>query len=269
MKRAAVIGYPIAHSKSPRIHGFWLQQLGLAGSYDAIEVLPENLRRFCAELPSSRLAGVNVTLPHKIAVAQHVAAMTPLAAQVGAVNTVIVQADGSLLGHNTDVGGFAQPLTKMDDFTGKKAVVLGAGGAARAIVAGLASLGLGSIHIVNRSLDKAAELGEIAPVSVQDWHSVDAALEGAAILVNTTSLGMTGQPPLDINLSPLATGAVVNDIVYAPLETALLAQARQRGLRTIDGLDMLIGQAAEAFELFFGAAPDRAEDATLRALLGS
>lgn len=269
MKRAAVIGHPIAHSKSPHIHGFWLQQLGMDACYDAREVLPENLGSFCARLAEDGFAGINVTLPHKIEITQHLAALTPLAAQVGAVNTVIVEADGRLLGHNTDVSGFAFPLAKTGDFKGKKAVVLGAGGAARAIVAGLCALGLGEIHIVNRSMDKIVALETIAPVIGHSWASVGAALEDAAILVNTTSLGMIGKSALEIDLAPLAKGAVVNDIVYAPLETALLAQARARGLRTIDGLDMLIGQAAEAFALFFGAAPNRAADVQLRALLTS
>jgi shikimate dehydrogenase len=267
MMRAAVIGHPIAHSKSPRIHGFWLEQLGIAGSYTAIEVLPEQLGAFCARLHEAGFAGINVTLPHKVHIAQHIAALTPLAAQVGAVNTVIVQREGILLGHNTDVGGFTVPLRKLADFKGKKAVVLGAGGAARAIVAGLASLELGEIHIINRSVDKIAALQSITPVIAHSWESAALVLRDAAILVNTTSLGMAGEPPLTLDLSPLAADAVVNDIVYVPLETPLLAQARARGLRTIDGLDMLIGQAAEAFTLFFGEAPDRTKDAQLREML--
>jgi shikimate dehydrogenase len=267
MKCAAVIGYPISHSKSPLIHGFWLQQLGIAGHYEAIEVLPENLGGFCARLAQDGFAGINVTLPHKIKMLDHVAELTPRAAQVGAVNTVIVQANGRLLGHNSDVSGFTLPLAKMDDFKGQKAVVLGAGGAARAIVAGLVTLGLGEVHIVNRSIDKIAALQNIAPLIGHSWSDVDAALQDAAILVNTTSLGMIGQSALAIDLAPLAARAVVNDIVYAPLETPLLAQARARGLRTIDGLEMLIGQAAEAFEYFFGQAPNRAADAALRAKL--
>jgi shikimate dehydrogenase len=267
MKRAAVIGHPVAHSKSPRIHSFWLQQLGIAGSYERIEILPENLGDFCARLASGGYSGVNVTVPHKINVAQYMAALTPLARQVGAVNTVIAEAEGRLLGHNTDVGGFAAPLRKMGDFAGKKAVVLGAGGAARAIVAGLAGLGVQDIHIINRSAAKIAALQAIAPVTGHDWAAADAALEAAAILVNTTSLGMAGQPPLRLDLSALPEHAVVNDIVYAPLETPLLACARARGLRTLDGLDMLIGQAAEAFALFFAETPDRSADAQLRALL--
>jgi shikimate dehydrogenase len=267
MKRAAVIGSPISHSKSPLIHGFWLQQLGIDGRYDAVEVLPENLSGFCARLVQEDFIGINVTLPHKINIMDYMTDLTPRAAQVGAVNTVVVQADGSLLGHNSDVSGFTLPLAKMGNFKGKKAVVLGAGGAARAIAAGLATLGLGEIHIVNRSRDKASSLQTIVPVVDHSWAAIEAALEDAAILVNTTSLGMAGQSALSIDLAPLADGAVVNDIVYAPLETPLLVQARARGLRTIDGLEMLIGQAAEAFEYFFGQAPNRAADGELRAML--
>jgi shikimate dehydrogenase len=267
MIRAAVIGHPIAHSKSPLIHGYWLNQLGIKGQYDRIDVPPESLGDFVRSVANAGLLGVNVTLPHKINAAQHVQSLTPLAAQVGAVNTIVVQADGNLLGHNTDVGGFALPLSKIRDFKGQKAVVLGAGGAARAIVAGLVGLGVSDIHVVNRSMDKIAGLADIVQVEPHDWTGIHAALEGAAILVNTTSLGMAGQPPLEIDIAPLAKDAVVNDIVYAPLETPLLAQARARGYATVDGLEMLIGQAAEAFALFYGQAPDRSEDAKLRAIL--
>jgi shikimate dehydrogenase len=267
MKRAAVIGHPISHSKSPLIHRFWLQQLGLAGAYEALDVMPEQLADFISALPAKGYAGVNVTLPHKITAAPMCDNVTPLAALVGAVNTVLVQADGRLLGHNTDVAGFSQPLAKMADFKGHKAVVLGAGGAARAIVAGLASLGVADIHVINRDQAKMDALASIAPVTAANWTQLAAALPGASIVVNSSSLGMTGAPPLTIDLSPLDRAAVVFDIVYAPLDTPLLVQARARQLRTIDGLDMLIGQAAEAFALFFGEAPDRLDDPKLRALL--
>jgi shikimate dehydrogenase len=155
----------------------------------------------------------------------------------------------------------------MQDLTGQKAVVLGAGGAARAIVAGLADMGVTDIHVINRNQDSIKLLHNIAPVVAHSWSAVATVLENAALLVNTTSLGMIGQPPLDIDLAPLRHDAIVNDIVYAPLETPLLAQAKARGLRTIDGLNMLIGQAAEAFTCFFCAAPDRTQDAALRTLL--
>jgi shikimate dehydrogenase len=267
MKRAAVIGHPISQSKSPRIHRFWLEQSGLTGDYLRLDIAPAMLADFMRGLPSSGYAGINVTLPHKITVASFCDTLTPLATCVGAVNTIVVEQNGCLLGHNSDVTGFTAPLLKMGDFKGQKACVLGAGGAARAIVAGLAALGLAEIHIVNRSLDKINSVASIAPVVPQDWSNIDAALADAALLVNCTSLGMTGQPPLEIDLSPLAKDAVVNDIVYAPLDTALLLQAKAQGLRTIDGLEMLIGQAAEAFEYFYGVAPDRSADAALKARL--
>jgi shikimate dehydrogenase len=267
MKRAAVIGHPVAHSKSPLIHGFWLAQLGLVGAYDRMDVAPDQLANFVQGLNANGYAGINVTIPHKVTVMLCCDALTPLAKCVGAVNTVIVQQDGMLLGHNSDVAGFTTPLRKLQDLKGKKAVVLGAGGAARAIVAGLADIGLAHIHVINRSRSSLELLNQIAPVVPHDWSTTDKALEGAALLVNTTSLGMKGQPPLEIDLSPLPNEAIVNDIVYAPLETDLLRRAALRGHRTINGLHMLIGQAAEAFELFFGAAPDRTQDAALQALL--
>jgi shikimate dehydrogenase len=269
MKRAAVIGHPIAQSKSPVIHRFWLQQLGLEGDYQRIDVSPDELNEFMHGLAGSGYAGVNVTLPHKIRVAHYCDHLTPLATRVGAVNTVVVEADGRLLGHNSDVAGFTTPLFKMGDFKGQKACVLGAGGAARAIVAGLASLGVAEIHVVNRHVANIKSLTSIAPVLPHDWSDVTAALSDAALLVNATSLGMIGQPPMSLDLSPLATDAIVDDIVYAPLETELLRQAKARGLRTIDGLEMLMAQAAEAFDYFFGFKPDRTRDGELRALLTS
>ncbi len=267
MKRAAVIGHPIVHSRSPDIHHFWLNALKLVGEYERVDVEPDQLATFMQRLGSNGYAGINVTKPHKIAVMAFCQTLTPLAASVGAVNIVIVQTCGSLLGHNSDVGGFTAPLRKMQDLKGQKAVVLGAGGAARAVVAGLADMGVADIHVINRNQNNIKLLCTITPVVAHDWSAAANALEGAALLVNTTSLGMSGQPVLDIDLAPLRDDAIINDIVYAPLETPLLAQAKARGLRTIDGLDMLIGQAAEAFECFFGAKPDRSFDAALRTLL--
>lgn len=270
MMRAGVIGHPVAHSLSPIIHGFWLAQQGLDGQYERIDVAPERLAAFCSNLAASGLRGVNVTLPHKVHVAQHCARLTPLAQQVGAVNILLPQPDGTLLGHNSDVGGFALPLSRRIDLAGRKATVIGAGGAARAIVTGLASLGVAEIHVVNRTVDSIAALESLAGSArliAHGWLTVPRALTDTALLVNTTSLGMKGQPPLLIDLAGLAADAVVNDIVYTPLETSLLTAARARGLRTIDGLEMLVGQAAEAFALFYGAAPNRAEDDVLRSKL--
>jgi shikimate dehydrogenase len=267
MKRAAVIGHPVLHSKSPDIHHFWLDALKLDGDYQRIDVEPAHLPAFMQNLVAQGYAGLNVTKPHKLAVMPFCNTLTPLAASVGAVNTVIVEPDGSLTGHNSDVGGFAVPLQKMQDLKGQKAVVLGAGGAARAVIAGLAHMGVAQIHVINRNQDNIKRLDTIAPIIAHDWSAAATVLENAALLVNTTSLGMTGQPALNIDLALLGSDAIVNDIVYAPLETPLLAQAKARGLRTIDGLDMLIGQAAEAFGYFFGAEPDRSFDAALRSRL--
>jgi shikimate dehydrogenase len=256
--RAAVIGSPIAQSKSPLIHRFWLDQLGLDGQYDACSVEPGDLAAFVQTLRSGDWRGCNVTIPHKLAVMALCDKLTPLAEAVGAVNTVY-RVGADLVGHNTDIGGFTSALPTL---AGPTVCVLGAGGAARAIVAGLAAMGCAPIRVVSRDPAKAATLP--GPVAAFDWAHVADALSGAVLLVNTTSLGMTGQPPLTLDLSPLAADAVVNDIVYAPLETQLLAQARAQGLRTVDGLSMLIGQAAEAFALFFGEAPNRADDDRLR-----
>jgi shikimate dehydrogenase len=267
-KQAAVIGFPIAQSKSPIIHRFWLRQLGLPGDYDRREVPPHTLADFVRALPASGLSGVNVTIPHKQAIMPMLDRLTPLAASVGAVNTVVVQANGTLLGHNTDVAGVAGPLAGRD-WTGKTAVVLGNGGAARAILAALTALNIGLIRLVARRLSAGrALLQDFAcdPRQVFDFSQTSGALAGADLLLNATSLGMSGQPPLEIDLAPLSPDATVFDIVYAPLETSLLAQARQRGLATIDGLAMLIGQADEAFSLFYGTAPHRTanEDSRLR-----
>lgn len=263
---AEVIGDPIAQSKSPVIHGFWLEALGLPGDYRASHVRPEELTAFIDERRADpNWRGCNVTIPHKIAVMDLVDDPGNVRATIGAINTVLHQPDGTLIGTNTDAAGFAGPISGAD-LTSKPVAVIGAGGAARAVLFALARLGVGPVTLYNRTPLRAAALlsmfglkGEVKPLG--------AALPPAALLVNTSSLGMTGQPPLDIDLAPLPGDAIVYDIVYAPLETDLLAQAHARGLDTVDGLDMLIGQAALAFELFFGAEPPRDRDDELRALL--
>ena len=261
---AGVIGWPVAHSKSPLIHRFWLAKLGIDGDYGRFPVNPDALSAAIAGLPALGLRGVNVTVPHKVAVMDHLDRVTPLAQRVGAVNTV-VDDEGRLTGHNTDVDGVLQPLSDVD-LAGRAAIVVGAGGAARAVLVALASKGIGRVTMINRSIAKAeallAELGQVGEV-----HGFDVALPPAALLVNASSLGMNGAPPLDLDLSPMPDDATVFDAVYAPLETRLLLAARVRGLRTIDGLAMLIGQAAAAFELFYGVAAPREHDAELRALL--
>jgi shikimate dehydrogenase len=264
---AEVIGDPIAQSKSPVIHRFWLDALGLAGDYRRVGVTSADLADYIArsrENPDWR--GCNVTIPHKIAVLDLIDDPGGVRDSIGAMNTILRQPDGSLIGTNTDAGGFAAPIAGLD-LTDAQVAVVGAGGAARAVLFALSKLGVGRVTILNRSPLKAAGLlakfglkGDVVPLTAP-------LAPATALVVNTSSLGMTGQPPLDLDLSPLGEDAVVYDIVYAPLETPLLAQAHARGLDTVDGLEMLIGQAALAFELFFGAEPPCDRDDELRALL--
>lgn len=263
---AEVIGDPIAHSKSPIIHGFWIEALGLQAAYRAAHVKPEELAGYIAgRRIDADWRGCNVTIPHKVAVMELVDDPGDVRGLIGAMNTVLRQPDGSLIGTNTDAAGFTAPIADLD-LAGKPVAVIGAGGAARAVLFALARLGVGPVTICNRTPLKAAALlsmfglkGEVKPLG--------AALPPVALLVNTSALGMVGQPPLEMDLSPLPDDAVVYDIVYTPLETPLLAAAHERELETVDGLEMLIGQAALAFELFFGKAPPRERDEELRALL--
>ncbi|WP_326523892.1 shikimate dehydrogenase [Sphingomonas sp.] len=267
MPFAEVIGDPIAQSKSPLIHRFWLDALGIAGDYARAHVTAGGLADYIARSRDKPLwRGCNVTIPHKIAIMELVDDPGDVRGSIGAMNTVLRQPDGSLIGTNTDAGGFAAPIAGLD-LTGRHVVVVGAGGAARAVLFALAKLGVGRVTVMNRSPLKAAGLlakfglkGDVVPLGAP-------LASDAALVVNTSALGMAGQPPLDIDLSPLDEDAVVYDIVYAPLETPLLAQARACGLETVDGLEMLVGQAALAFELFFGAEPPRDRDDELRALL--
>ena len=262
MRTAGVIGWPIAYSKSPIIHRFWLQALGLDGDYSRFAVRPDQVGRALKALPALGFAGVNVTVPHKLAVMAHLDRIEPDAQAIGAVNTVVVE-DGRLVGTNTDMAGFLEPLHGLP--LGKAAVV-GAGGAARAILLGLQRHGVRHVTLMNRSVDRAAEL--LCSLGVTGHAvSLETPLPPVDLLVNASSLGMKGQPPLRLDLSALPNDGIVYDIVYAPLETELLRAARTRGLRAIDGLEMLIGQAAIAFERFFGAAPPRGRDAELKALL--
>lgn len=268
MMFAEVIGDPISHSKSPLIHGFWIDQLGLAATYRSCHVASAGLGDyFAARAADPEWRGCNVTVPHKLAVFDHVPDPGNVRDSIGAANTVFRNEDGTLGCTNSDVAGFYAPIADLD-LTGAPVVLVGAGGAARAVLFALSRLGVGPVTILNRNVLKAAALlsafglkGRALPL--------DATLPPAALLVNASVLGMVGQPPLDLDLDPLPEDAIVYDVVYAPLETPLLAAARARALETVDGLDMLIGQAAVAFELFFGvAAPrDEAKDAQLRALL--
>ena len=263
---AEVIGDPIAHSKSPKIHGFWLEALGIEADYRATHVAPHALPAyFAARKADPDWRGCNITVPHKIAALEHVEDREDMRSAIGAINTAFRDADGALVSTNTDAAGFAAPL-KACDLAGKSVTVIGAGGAGRAVLYALAGIGVGPVTLFNRNVDKGAALLSSFGMKGQALPIGEAVPPGA-LVVNATSLGMTGQPPLHLDLSALPDDAVVYDIVYAPLETGLLAAARASGLATIDGLDMLIGQAAVAFERFFGAAPPRERDAELRKIL--
>ncbi len=258
--QAGVMGWPVSHSLSPRLHGFWLHELGIDGTYSALAVAPDDLEDSLRSLPEQGFAGVNLTLPHKEAAASIVDTMDSAASRIGAVNTVVVGADGSLAGSNTDGYGFIENLKSgAPEWTADNstAVVLGAGGAARAIIAALLDGGLKELRLVNRTQSRAeslkADIG--GAIIVVPWADRTAALEGAGLLVNTTTLGMTGEEPLEIHLSPLPAGAIVTDIVYAPLTTPLLKDAAGRGNPTVDGLGMLLHQARPGFHQWFGAEP--------------
>ncbi|WP_046861698.1 shikimate dehydrogenase [Microvirga massiliensis] len=264
MKKAFVIGHPIAHSRSPLIHGYWLRKHGIPGSYERIDVPPEALRDFLATMRDRGFAGGNVTVPHKEAVFRLLGRVTDRAAQLQAVNTLWFEGD-TLVGDNTDITGF---MAHLDDSLGegwdastRTALVLGAGGAARAIVAGLAGRSLERIVVANRTLAKARELveGMATPtgptLEALDWDDLERALPKTDLLVNTTTLGMAGQPPLKLTLGRLPRHGIVCDIVYVPLETELLATARALGLRRVDGLGMLLHQAVPGFSHWFGVTP--------------
>ena len=267
MKYAEVIGDPIAHSKSPLIHTFWLEARRIDAEYRATRVAPEELGDYFAARRADRhWAGCNITIPHKLAALDWVEDRGDVRGSIGAVNTAFRDGD-VVVGTNTDAGGFYAPIAELA-LAGRPVVVIGAGGAARAILFALSRIGAGRVTVLNRNPLKGAAL--LAQFGLKgDALPLGAAVPPAALLVNASALGMAGQPPLDLDLSPLPDDAVVYDIVYAPLETGLLAQARARRLATVDGLEMLIGQAAAAFELFFGAAPPRERDDELRALLGA
>lgn len=261
MKRAGVMGWPLAHSRSPVLHGFWLKQYGIDGTYELLPVAPDALETALRALPMRGFAGCNLTLPHKEHALTIVDEVEVTAARIGAVNTVIVKPDGRLEGRNTDAFGFienlraALPGWRAD---AGPAVMLGAGGAARAIVAALLDQGAPEIRLVNRSEARAEALAAAlgGTTRVVPWSGRQAALGGAALLVNATSLGMSGQPPLDLALDALPVTAAVNDIVYVPLETPLLAAARRRGHPVVDGLGMLLHQARPGFAAWFGVMPE-------------
>ncbi|MGE4321435.1 MAG: shikimate dehydrogenase [Sphingobium sp.] len=263
---AEVIGDPIAHSKSPLIHNFWLQGLGIEAEYRKTHVTPAGLAGyFLQRRADPDWLGCNVTIPHKIAVMDYADDPGGVRERIGAMNTVACETGGPLVGTNTDAGGFLQPLLR-NGWRGNSAVLVGAGGGARAILFALVSLGVTDITVMARDPDKGRALLDRGGVDGRVIGFGDA-LPTVDLLVNGSPLGMAGQPALALDLRPLAPDAVVYDIVYAPLETDLLRDARARGLRTLDGLEMLIGQAALAFDIFFDAQPPRDRDGELRALL--
>ena len=260
--RYGVVGWPVAHSRSPLIHNYWLQGAGIDAVYEAVAVPPEaDFRTKLEELREQGFAGVNVTIPHKEAAYAAVDTYDEAAAHLGAVNTILLTG-GKISGHNTDGLGFIDSLSPARDWASGPALVLGAGGAARAIVGALLAAGLSDIRVSNRTRARAEAVAALADtpensgvVRVFDWAARAQAAEGATLLVNTTSLGMQGAPALDMSLDTLAAKATVADIVYVPMETDLLACARSQGHMPVNGLGMLVHQAAHAFDLWFGQHP--------------
>lgn len=262
---AEVIGDPIAHSKSPIIHRHWLERLGLAADYRATRVAPDGLAAYFAERAADPdWRGCNITIPHKVAALDHVPDPGGVRASIGATNTVARGEDGALFATNTDAAGFLAPIADLP-LDGERVVLVGAGGAARACLFALRQAGVGEVVLLARNALKG--MGLLSALGVRGGvQALDAPLPPARLIVNASPLGMAGQSPLALDLSGQSADALVYDLVYAPLETPLLADARARGLETVDGLEMLVGQAALAFELFFGVAPPD-DDAALRALL--
>ena len=254
---AGVMGWPVGHSRSPRIHGYWLEEKGIDGAYLPLAVRPEHLPAALAALPALGFRGCNLTAPHKEAALACMTTLSATARRIGAVNTVTVGAGGALHGDNTDgfgfIGHLRQEAPGWEPAT--PAAVLGAGGAARAVVDALAAEGVPEVRLVNRSAGRATALALAAGDRVRalPWEQRTAALEGCGLLVNTTNLGQTGKPALDLDLGRLPARAVVYDLVYAPLETGLLRAARARGNAAVDGLGMLIHQARPGFAAWFGA----------------
>jgi shikimate dehydrogenase len=256
-----LMGWPVMHSRSPMLHNYWLKQHGLAGTYVPLAIKAEGLRAALRALPALGFSGCNLTIPHKEAALDIVDKVDPLARRIGAVNTVVVAADGSLAGQNTDAFGYvesvreAQPSWRAD---AGPIVGMAPGGDTRAVLASLIDAGARELRLINRTKARAEGLARAlgGPIQALDWSEREAALDGAAMLINTTNQGMVGEPLLELALDPLPAGALVSDIVYIPRETELLAAARKRGNPTVDGLGMLIHQARAAFRAWFGIMPE-------------
>jgi len=258
---AGVMGWPVAHSRSPLLHGYWIDHYRLSGAYVLLPVAPEGLANALHGLAALGFAGCNLTIPHKVTAMQLVDRVDPLARRIGAINTIVVEADGTLSGYNNDSFGFLQSLRDAKPDWRADAgpiVVLGAGGAARAVVACLAEEGAREIRLVNRTHRRALDIAHAVGAAVRTlpWARRHDALADAALLVNTTSQGMSGEQPLDLSLTALPRHALVIDLVYVPLATPLLAAARARGNATVDGLGMLLNQARPAFRAWFGVMPE-------------
>jgi shikimate dehydrogenase len=259
MKRVCIVGWPAKHSRSPKLHGYWIEKYGLEGEYGIEEVTAEDFPAFISNLAGRGYVGCNITMPHKDAAFQ-LSQPDERAKAVGASNTLYLD-NGVLRSTNTDIEGAMGALDAASPGWDKRtasAVVLGAGGACRAVIFGLIERGIETIHVANRTFDKAVEMQTRfgSKVKPAHWDQLPELLKDAKLLINTTSLGMKGQPPLQIDLSGLSADAVVSDIVYVPLTTPLLAAAKARGLMTANGLDMLLHQAVRGFELWFGKRPE-------------
>ena len=268
---AGVIGHPVAHSRSPLLHGHWLKTYGLQGHYIPMDIAPDKLETAFRTLPDLGFVGVNVTIPHKEKVMEIADLVSDRATLIGAANTIIFRKDGKIHADNTDGYGFIENLRQgapgWDPQAGP-AMVLGAGGAARAVIASLLEVGVPEIRISNRTRNRAEQLREEfgARIRVVEWVQAGNAMDDAALVVNSTSLGMVGKQELRVPLDGLQLGTVVTDLVYTPLETRLLRVARAQGCTCVDGLGMLIHQAVPGFERWFGKRPE-VDDATRAAIL--
>jgi shikimate dehydrogenase len=268
--KAGIVGYPVAHSLSPVIHGYWREKYGIGGSYDVIKTPPGELTATIARMKREGYDGASVTIPHKRAVMEACDRLDDSAAKVGAVNTLVFE-DGGVRGMNTDAYGFCESLREGapgHDFDFAPALVLGAGGAARAVVYGLQQMGVSQLRIANRTRDRAEELAYDFPgLKVYDWEDRETAATDCGLVVNASALGMAGNPPLpfDFAAAELAENAVICDIVYKPLLTEFLKAARDKGYKTVTGIGMLLHQARPAFEAWCGILPDVTEE--LRALV--